>query len=313
MSKFCEKCGNQLSEEAMFCNKCGAKIQTTDVGQSEAETSNSVPSRDAVQGKPIELNPESLKQKKKIGKKAILISSIVLALVVIIIAGMITVPSLLSSGYPKIIALDEDTGAFDLTFEQFKKGFANCINTVWTASDYSSESITVNDYMDAFNNDDNWYSWNEDDTEKHKWTYQWSEHFSYDITVVVDNDSQKITSISSTSYYPDIITKMILTSYLVYGDKNIDDNFESIYNLMQFIDEYAEEKYYLLNIDNLLVMSYETESYNPTYYYIAATEETLKDYSGTVIKFTHDDLTHFDNALSARYGINYEWQTVENK
>lgn len=305
MSKFCTKCGNQVSDEVMFCDKCGAEFEKTDVTPSNVNTTSGT-----VSGEAVVPPPEATGKKKKFGKKAILLSSIALVLVAAIVIGFIAVPSLMSSGYPQIITIDEDTAEFDLNFDQFKKSFTNCIEPVWTTSHYSNYSdISVNDYINAFNDENKWYSWESGDTENHKWTYNYSDSLTYEINVAVDNNTKKIKFVTSTSYYPDIITKLILTTCMVYGDKNIEEDFESIYNLMLFISEYVEEKSYVLSIDNMCIMSYESESYCPTYYYVPETEDGLKEYSITAINLTHEDLSHFDVALSSRYGIDYKWLT----
>lgn len=48
---FCQKCGNQLEENAKFCPKCGAGVETTPPAQTTAAGSNTV--TDAKAAEPV--------------------------------------------------------------------------------------------------------------------------------------------------------------------------------------------------------------------------------------------------------------------
>ena len=315
MSKFCTNCGNQLSDEMMFCPKCGNKCEPVIAEPNSintADTSSSSNSGKIPEIVDVVKSAPKIKPKKKLNVRLAMSVSI---LAVVVVVGIISIICLFSSGRPSVVELDKDTKAFDLTFEEFKSGFSKSIKPVFKAMDYENQSsdFTLDEYKAEFTNEDNWYSWDEDENVYHKWTYKYSDSLSYEISVQVDKDSNKIKSINSTSYSPDIITKMILTSYIFYGYKDIDNNFESIYNLSIFLDDVVEESNYILDIDGVDVLSIESEDYNPTYYYFPLSDEDKDSYSGEIINLNYDDLAHFDKALSSRYGIDYEWQKVPDE
>ncbi len=309
--KYCKKCGHQLIDSAMFCSECGEKCEDTDTSAftNDVDMNNTIPpSMNFDNQEAIAVGKPRMSKKKKI----ILISSISLLLVVLIVVGAITVPMLMSGGAPKIISIDKDTAVFDMSFEEFKKGYNNSIEPVFNAlSIYSS--IDLDEYKVEFNNDDNWYSWEENDTVCHNWTYQYNDSFSYDIVVNVDKDTQKVKSISSQSYSQELITKLILSSYLLYGENGITENSEILYNFIFFLHEleFSTYDYTALKIDNLLIYPYViNDRSNPTYYFLGATEEILEDFSDEVLVLSREDLPKLDKALSARYGLEYEWQTM---
>lgn len=315
MSKFCTKCGNQISDEGMFCPKCGRQCESVIVESNSVNTADTSSSNNSDEI-PENVDIVKLAPKKKPKKKLIVSLAIAVPILAVVVAvGIICILHLFSSGRPSVVALDEDKTAFNLTFEEFKSGFSNSIEPVFKATNYEISDYTVDEYKAEFINEDNWYSWEEDNHIYHKWTYKYNDAFSYEIFLEVDKDSNKIRSIDSTSYYPDIITKTILTSYILYGYKDIDNNIESIYNLSIFLSKVVEESKYILNIDGVGVFSMELEDYHPTYCYgpLSDSDKFADSYSGKIINLTHDDLTHFDKALSARYGIDYEWQKVPNR
>lgn len=305
--KYCEKCGNKLTDTAKFCNKCGTK-QTVDETVQNVNTEQKVAQPENVIHNSFSVEfPQPLKPKKKIGKIAILISSIALVLVAVIVAGVIIVPSFFSSGVPKTIQIDEDTAVFDMTFEQFRKQYNDLIEPVGNTFDLSNSDYSISDYKEAFNNEDNWCSWNEDNKIYHKWTYDYSESFGYEILVSSDNDTNRILAITTKSYYPDITTKIILTYLMVYGNKNIEENAESALNLIKLFLGDANYKTWIFDIDDLVMFSLEEEEYSPTFFYIPEAENTLDDF-GTVISLPREDLAHFDKILSSRYNYDYEWE-----
>lgn len=320
MSKFCTKCGSQISDDGKFCPRCGKQCEPvidpnsiTAADTSSLNNSNETPE-----------NVESVKSVPKKTKKKLIVSLAIAVpvLAVIIAVGIIYTSHLFSSGRPSVVALDEDTAVFDLTLEEFKAGFGNTIDSMFKiiTGDRDLASyvgvdvrLTADEYKAEFFDEDNWYSWEEEDSILHKWTYQHSDSFSHEILVQVDKESNKIKNISSTSYYPDTFTKIMLTSYIFYGYKDIGNSCESISNLSSFLRNTVEDSGYVLCIDGVNILSLENTDFYPTYYYFPSSESSTDSYQDITINLTHNDLERFDKALSARYGIDYEWQKIPNK
>lgn len=191
---YCGKCGNKLPEDAMFCNRCGNRIEKAYDLQENSSASADFRANNIDRTNNVSSNFKLPKKKKKNGKIVVIISAISLLLVAVIISGIIILPSWLSSGPPKIKKLDKKSAVFDLDFEGFKKKFNDAIEPAFNVSDGTipSGGIKMEEYKNEFNKEDNWYTWKEDDTINHKWTYNYDDEFWYDIIVTVDKESNKI-------------------------------------------------------------------------------------------------------------------------
>lgn len=86
MSKFCEKCGNQLNDDDVFCEKCGTRVESgemtnsTDTAQS---VSGSVSQQATVQPEVVIL------QKKKMNPLKIIIPIVSGVLVVTLVIALV--------------------------------------------------------------------------------------------------------------------------------------------------------------------------------------------------------------------------------
>ena len=318
MSKFCSKCGNQLSDEAMFCTKCGSQFstvqQSADIGQNaESPANNSVSENTQASG-------NLQKPKKRISKKLIIIPATALVLAAAILFTCLTLFS--SGGQPKIVSLSDGTAAIDLDINQFKNGFKKAIPSVFSvvkSFDGVSRELTVEKLTAAFDDNTKWYNYEEAETSNYNWTFKYSDYDSYDMKIVVDKKSNKITNISSSSYYSDALVKCILISYMMYGDndKLISENFERVYQAVCLV-HHIEDKKYIVNIDNIAMMSVkytEMSDYGCKYIFIPLSQTGLRSIpSGyTVLTLTKDDLLVLDTALYAKYGIKYEMPTMPKK
>ncbi|MCI8273171.1 MAG: zinc ribbon domain-containing protein, partial [Clostridia bacterium] len=77
---YCNKCGNEISEESVFCSKCGNKIEQVNT-QAMNET---VQSQNAIIDNSIKSNNENINEKPKTTKK-----TNVIIIIAIIIIGLI--------------------------------------------------------------------------------------------------------------------------------------------------------------------------------------------------------------------------------
>lgn len=341
MSKFCEKCGNQLSNEAKFCNKCGTKIncdvQSKNVkipnilGQSVYQVQSKEP---VAQNADIPNNTqnnvyvgfsstnETTQVKNKKFKKPLFIICVAVVLVLGIMAGIILIPGIFSGGKPKIIKIDDNKSVFDLSYEQFREGIVKNVDTLFEIfgsnipseedrSKKSDEELKRN-YINKINDDNYWTSWTDVDAKWYKWEWGYSESLSQSIELKIDLETNKIISVNTQSYYPDIFTKSLITSYILYGNDIDDQKLETLYNLSYLCyNAYSENIPFFL--DDLLLAPHadDDDKYDPIYTFTPITEKTIDALSSTAIKIDKDNLMRFDKILSARYGITFQWHTLD--
>ena len=53
------------------------------------------------------------------------------------------------------------------------------------------------------------------------------------------------------------------------------------------------------------------EDYDVTYTYLPLSEKMKEEYSSNGVWISPENLYRFDKVLSARYGIKYEWKTID--
>lgn len=329
--KYCSKCGSPMNDDAMFCAGCGTRVsdntnvenpqptaepekvvqptaeQTTN--EENPNVTNTVP----LQQQSVYENIGTAEQKPKKKSKKVLFISIAVVLVLCITAGIIFVPSMFSGGAPKVIPTDENKALFDVTFEEFKAGIINNADKLSEKfSDIINEKSYVTESIDALNNEDNWTSWtNSDGNIVHKWTKKYgdSSSLSVDVSVVIDSKSNKVKGFAVTSYNADIAIKAIVTSYILFGNNLSDENLEILENLSMYCkDEYDDNP--LLFLDDRGISMTEDGS-DVTYTYLPLSEKMKEEYSSSGVWISPENLYRFDKVLSARYGIEYEWKTLD--
>lgn len=294
--KYCSKCGSPMNDDAMFCAGCGTRVsdntnvenpqptaepekvvqptaeQTTN--EENPNVTNTVP----LQQQSVYENIGTAEQKPKKKSKKVLFISIAVVLVLCITAGIINNADKLSEKFSDII----------------------------------NEKSYVTESIDALNNEDNWTSWtNSDGNIVHKWTNKYgdSSSLSVDVSVVIDSKSNKVKGFAVTSYNADIAIKAIVTSYILFGNNLSDENLEILENLSMYCkDEYDDNP--LLFLDDRGISMTEDGS-DVTYTYLPLSEKMKEEYSSSGVWISPENLYRFDKVLSARYGIEYEWKTLD--
>lgn len=322
--KYCSKCGSPINDDAVFCAGCGTRVSDNNTNQNvenlqptaeqttneeNPNVTNTVP----IQQQSVYENIGTAEQKPKKKSKKVLFISIAVVLVLCITAGIIFVPSMFSGGAPKVIPTDENKALFDVTFEEFKAGIINNADKLSEKfSDIINEKSYVTESIDALNNEDNWTSWtNSDGNIVHKWTNKYgdSSSLSVDVSVVIDSKSNKVKGFAVTSYNADIAIKAIVTSYILFGNNLSDENLEILENLSMYCkDEYDDNP--LLFLDDRGISMTEDGS-DVTYTYLPLSEKMKEEYSSSGVWISPENLYRFDKVLSARYGIEYEWKTLD--
>ena len=332
--KYCSKCGSPMNDNAVFCASCGTRVSDNNTNQNvenlqptaepekvvpptaeqtvneeKSNVTNTVP----IQQQSVYANVGTAEQKQKKKSKKVLFISIAVVLVLCITAGIIFVPSMFSGGAPKVIPTDENKALFDITFEEFKTGIINNANKLNEKfKDSIKAQSLVTELTDSLGGEDNWTSWtNKDGNIVHKWTYKDSDSssLSEEISVIVDSKSNKIIGSAVTSYYAETSIKSIVTSYLLFGNNLSDENLEILENLSMYcMNEYDDNP--LLFLGNIGISMTE-EDYVVTYTYLPLSEKMKEEYSSSGVWISPENLYRFDKVLSARYGIEYEWKTLD--
>lgn len=332
--KYCSKCGSPINDDAVFCAGCGTRVSDNNTNQNaenlqptaepekvvqptveqtvnkeKPNVTNTVP----IQQQSVYENIGTAEQKPKKKSKKVLFISIAVVLVLCITAGIIFVPSIFSGGAPKVVPTDENKALFDVTFEEFKAGIINNANKLNEKfSDVIDEKSQQTECIKSLSNEDNWTSWtNKDGNIVHKWTYKYDDDssLSVDVSVIVDSKSNKIVGSAVTSYYPDTPIKTIVTSYLLFGNNLSDENFEILENLTLYcLNNYDDNP--LLFLGNIGISMTE-EDYDVTYTYLPLSKKMKEEYSSNGVWISPENLYRFDKVLSARYGIEYEWKTLD--
>lgn len=135
--KYCEQCGAQLIDSAVFCQKCGAKQKT--IVNAPVEPAASA----------IETTKQKPKKKKKL--LAIIIAAVAVLLVAaIVLTGVLIVPRLLHKDI--LLKTDTELGyVFDMTFEQFIDRYNNAVSTLQLDNE---RMITQTDFDNMILDDD---------------------------------------------------------------------------------------------------------------------------------------------------------------
>ena len=287
--KYCSKCGSPINDDAVFCAGCGTRVSDNNTNQNaenlqptaeqttneeNPNVTNTVP----LQQQSVYENIGTAEQKPKKKSKKVLFISIAVVLVLCITAGIINNADKLSEKFSDII----------------------------------NEKSYVTESIDALNNEDNWTSWtNSDGNIVHKWTKKYgdSSSLSVDVSVVIDSKSNKVKGFAVTSYNADIAIKAIVTSYILFGNNLSDENLEILENLSMYCkDEYDDNP--LLFLDDRGISMTEDGS-DVTYTYLPLSEKMKEEYSTSGVWISPENLYRFDKVLSARYGIEYEWKTLD--
>lgn len=262
-------------------------------------------------------NIGTAEQKPKKKSKKVLFISIAVVLVLCITAGIIFVPSMFSGGAPKIVQNDKDVALFDITFEEFKSGiiknFDEVIDSVTDEGavydDLSAYELQKNRYLETLTDENCWTTTeNKDGSILHVWQYEDNDTLCDEMAVSVDSNSNKVKGIMVTTYDQSLMTRTLVASYIIFGNTLNAQNIETLVNVTIYCaNEYNENP--LLFIGDKGIMMNEVSG---TLIASFIPAKTIKDnYSSSGVCIDNDDLYRFDKVLSKKYGIEYEWYTLD--
>lgn len=336
--KYCSKCGSPINDDAVFCAGCGTRVSDNNTNQNaenlqptaepekvvqptveqtvnkeKPNVTNTVP----IQQQSVYENIGTAEQKPKKKNKKVLFISIAVVLVLCITAGIIFVPSIFSGGAPKVVLTDENEALFDVTFEEFKSGiiknFEEVIDNMTDEGavydDLSAYKLQKNKYLETLTNENCWTTTeNKDGSILHVWQYEDNDTLCDEMAVSVDSNSNKVKGIMVTTYDQSLLTRTLVASYIMFGNNLSTQNIETLVNVTIYCaNEYNENP--LLFIGDKGIMMNEVSgtliaSFTPA--------KTIKDnYSSSGVCIDNDDLYRFDKVLSKKYGIEYEWYTLD--
>ncbi len=326
--KYCSKCGSPINDDAVFCAGCGTRVSDNNTNQNvenlqptaeqttneeNPNVTNTVP----LQQQSVYENIGTAEQKPKKKSKKVLFISIAVVLVLCITAGIIFVPSRFSGGAPKIVQNDKDVALFDITFEEFKsriiKNFDEVIDSVTDEGavydDLSAYELQKNRYLETLTDENCWTTTeNKDGSILHVWQYEDNDTLCDEMAVSVDSNSNKVKGIMVTTYDQSLMTRTLVASYIIFGNTLNAQNIETLVNVTIYCaNEYNENP--LLFIGDKGIMMNEVSG---TLIASFIPAKTIKDnYSSSGVCIDNDDLYRFDKVLSKKYGIEYEWYTLD--
>ena len=326
--KYCSKCGSPINDDAVFCAGCGTRVSDNNTNQNveylqptaeqrtneeNPNVTNTVP----LQQQSVYENIGTAEQKPKKKSKKVLFISIAVVLVLCITAGIIFVPSRFSGGAPKIVQNDKDEALFDITFEEFKsriiKNFDEVIDSVTDEGavydDLSAYELQKNRYLETLTDENCWTTTeNKDGSILHVWQYEDNDTLCDEMAVSVDSNSNKVKGIMVTTYDQSLMTRTLVASYIIFGNTLNAQNIETLVNVTIYCaNEYNENP--LLFIGDKGIMMNEVSG---TLIASFIPAKTIKDnYSSSGVCIDNDDLYRFDKVLSKKYGIEYEWYTLD--
>ena len=326
--KYCSKCGSPINDDAVFCAGCGTRVSDNNTNQNaenlqptaeqttneeNPNVTNTVP----LQQQSVYENIGTAEQKPKQNSKKVLFISIAVVLVLCITAGIIFVPSMFSGGAPKIVQNDKDVALFDITFEEFKSGiiknFDEVIDSVTDEGavydDLSAYELQKNRYLETLTDENCWTTTeNKDGSILHVWQYEDNDTLCDEMAVSVDSNSNKVKGIMVTTYDQSLMTRTLVASYIIFGNTLNAQNIETLVNVTIYCANEYNENPLLFIGDKGIMMNEVSGSLIASF--IPA--KTIKDnYSSSGVCIDNDDLYRFDKVLSKKYGIEYEWYTLD--